>query len=97
MRRPTTPLTLPRLDAGETEAIALAIEIGADALLLDEQAGRREATRRGLRVAGTLSVLDEADRAGLLDFEKAVAALEKTSFRLSGKVLREIRRRRARW
>ena len=36
-----------------------------------EQAGRQEALRRGLKVAGTLSVLDEADQAGLVIFDNA--------------------------
>jgi hypothetical protein len=35
---------------------------------IDEKPGRQEALRRGLKVAGTLSVLDEAAQAGLLDF-----------------------------
>jgi predicted nucleic acid-binding protein len=47
---------------GELEAIALAEELSADALLMDERDGRREAQRRGLAVLGTLRVL--ADAAG---------------------------------
>ena len=31
----------------------------------------QEAVRRGLKVAGTLSVLDEADQAGLVIFDNA--------------------------
>jgi predicted nucleic acid-binding protein len=58
---PKDSLTLAQLDLGETEAIALATEMHAEVLLIDEQAGRQEAVRRGLRVAGTLSVPDEAD------------------------------------
>ena len=87
---------MPQLDLGETEAIALATELRADALLIDEQAGRREAIRRGLKVAGTLAVLDEADRAGLLTWADAITALRNTSFRLSEPVLAEIQRKRAR-
>ena len=54
---PKDSLTLAQLDLGETEAIALATEMHAEVLLIDEQAGRQEAVRRGLRVAGTLSVM----------------------------------------
>jgi predicted nucleic acid-binding protein len=43
-----------RLGDGEREAIALAIEIGADAVLIDERAGRRVAEEAGLKVVGTL-------------------------------------------
>jgi len=84
------------LDLGECQAIALAVESGAGALLIDDLAGRREAMRRGLAVAGTLSVLDDADQGGLLSFDDAVARLRNTSFRLSQAVLAEIMRKRAR-
>ncbi len=53
---PKENLVLSQLDAGESEAIALATEVGAEVLLIDEQAGRYEAKRKGLKVAGTLSV-----------------------------------------
>ena len=93
---PKNSLTLAQLDLGETEAIALATEMHAEVLLIDEQAGRQEAVRRGLRVAGTLSVLDEADQAGLVSFDQAVAELQKTTFRLSQSVLSEIMKKRIR-
>jgi predicted nucleic acid-binding protein len=41
------------------------VAVHADLVLMAEQAGRQEAVRRGLRVAGTLSVLDDAEQAGL--------------------------------
>jgi predicted nucleic acid-binding protein len=68
----------------------------ADVLLIDEQAGRQEAVRRGLRVAGTLSILDEAEQAGLVNFDDAVAELRKTTFRVSQTVLAEIKAKRSR-
>ena len=68
----------------------------AEVLLIDEQAGRQEAVRRGLRVAGTLSVLDEADQAGLVSFDQAVTQLRKTSFRVSQAVISEIMQKRFR-
>ena len=86
---------MPKLDLGEAEAIALATEVSADVVLIDEHAGRQEALRRGLKVAGTLSVLDEADQAGLVIFDDAVAELRRTSFRVSQAVLSEIRKTRA--
>ena len=93
---PRNSIVAERLDPGEREAIALAIETHADLLLIDEVAGRQEATRRGLRVAGTLSVLDQAERAGLLEFDVAVSRLCETSFRISQRVLDEIKERRSR-
>ena len=68
----------------------------AEVLLIDEQAGRQEAVRRGLRVAGTLSVLDEADQAGLVSFDQAITQLRKTSFRVSQAVISEIMQKRSR-
>jgi predicted nucleic acid-binding protein len=58
--------------------------------------GRQEAVRRGLRVAGTLSVLDEAEQIGLVNIDEAVAELQKTSLRVSQTVLSDIRAKRAR-
>lgn len=65
---PTAPSpTLPfPLDAGETEAIALALALRADVLLLDEKRGREAARGHGLTVAGVLGELLHARQAGLL-------------------------------
>jgi len=54
------------LDAGETEAIALAVSIQADVLLMDEKRGREAARRNGLAVGGVLGELLHARQAGLL-------------------------------
>src|SRR5689334_19536599 len=45
---------LLHLDAGEAEALALAVEVGANLVLIDEAAGRAEAKALGLRYTGTL-------------------------------------------
>lgn len=58
---------LGRIDRGEAEAIVLAEEVGADALVVDELAARTVATERGLNVIGTLGVLLAAKQNGLLD------------------------------
>jgi uncharacterized protein len=55
-----------KLDQGEAEAIALAVELRADLLLMDERLGRIEAARFGLRFIGTLGVLIEAKARGHL-------------------------------
>jgi predicted nucleic acid-binding protein len=65
-----TPQTLAGLPVdlgpGEREAIALALEIAADLVVLDDQVGRRLARARGLQVTGTVGVLVEAWSRGLL-------------------------------
>lgn len=78
------------LDRGETEAISLAIELGADAILIDERAGKSESARVGLLVLPTLTILEAAGARGLLDLPEAIDRLSKTSFRASLKLLREI-------
>lgn len=70
-----------KLGAGETEAIALALELHADALLLDDRKARQEAQKRGITVTGTLGILAESARRGLVDLPKAIARLQQTTFR----------------
>jgi predicted nucleic acid-binding protein len=55
------------LDRGEAETIALALEISADLVLLDEKEGRRAAQRLGLRVVGVVGLLLEAKAKGIID------------------------------
>ena len=52
------------LDRGESESIALALEINADLVLLDEKDGRHTAQRLGLPVIGVLGILLEAKKKG---------------------------------
>ena len=54
------------LDIGEAEAIALAIEMKADQVLIDERRGRLVASRLNLRYTGILGVLVEAKSKGLI-------------------------------
>ena len=76
------------LGLGEREAIALAEEVGADVLLVDDEAARIEAGRRLIPVQGTLGVLDLAAEHGLLsDLPDAIERLKKTNFRGSGNLL----------
>ena len=54
------------LDAGEAEAIALALEQSAGMILLDEHLGRHGATRLGLMMTGAPGVLIAAKDRELL-------------------------------
>jgi hypothetical protein len=73
-------------------AIALALSIQATQILMDGLDGRIEAERRNLRVTGTLGILVEAHRRGLLDFDSALARLSGTSFYLSPQLVHMVRR-----
>ena len=59
------------LDAGEAEAIALAIKLNADLILLDDLAGRRAANAYGIEVMGTLGLLKVMYQRGRIENLKA--------------------------
>ncbi|HLQ43131.1 MAG TPA: hypothetical protein VK137_00260, partial [Planctomycetaceae bacterium] len=48
------------LDVGESEALVLAKELGADLILIDERDAREAARRTGLLMTGTVGVLSRA-------------------------------------
>jgi predicted nucleic acid-binding protein len=85
---PASQTQLPsRLDRGERATIAVAIELGASLVLMDDRAGAEEARLLGLRVTGTLAVLLLAARRGLVDLDTALSLLKATNFRYSPALL----------
>jgi hypothetical protein len=54
------------LGAGESEALALALEVNAELVLVDDKAARRTASALGLPVMGLLGLLLRAKSAGLI-------------------------------
>ncbi len=75
------------LGRGETEAISLARELHATEVLIDDMQARKAALARGLRVAGTLLVLDRAGRRGLVNLSEAIQRLMQTNFRAPAALL----------
>ena len=85
----TTLLAL--LDKGEAEAIVLAMEIGADLILLDESDARNIAKFYNLRKTGLLGVLIKAKRQGRIQSLKVyLEQLRNTGFHLSEQVCNEV-------
>ena len=80
-----------RLDKGEVEAIALARELKADFLIIDERDGRQTADRLGIRCIGLVGVLLMAKNAGHISvLENVLDQLEQVAgFYLSRNVKAE--------
>lgn len=76
------------LDAGEAEAIALAKEIHADLLLIDEKLGKQFAEAENLSCKGVVGVLIEAKAKGLITFIKPLLddLINNLKFRLSDSI-----------
>jgi predicted nucleic acid-binding protein len=82
--------SLKGIGAGEKAAIQLAASLRADLLLMDDRKGVNAALGKGLRVTGTLGILDLAARRGLVDFAQAVEQLRRTNFRVPQALLQAL-------
>lgn len=84
------------LGKGEMQAIALAIETTADAILMDDRKAIREARKNNLLVLTTLGILELAAAKNLIDFPQTLTELAKTNFRLpSDEIVEEFLKRDA--
>jgi predicted nucleic acid-binding protein len=81
---------LDYLDEGEREAIALAEELHADEVLLDELIARKEAARRQLHFIGTLGILRRAAQLDLIDLPSTLTRLQQTTFYASSDLIRSL-------
>ena len=86
---PVSP-ELEVLGMGERQAICLAQELGAAAIIIDEEKGRQEASRRGLSVIGLLGVLRDAAERDLVQLRPALSRLRNTNFRVSDKLIESL-------
>ncbi len=89
-------LSPARLDEGEAAVIALAISVHADLVLIDERRGVKVARDQGLRVTGTLGLLELAAQSGLVDFTEAAERLRLTTFRAPEALLETMLRKHRR-
>jgi predicted nucleic acid-binding protein len=89
IQSPTSIAVFPKLHAGETAAISLAIELDTT-LLMDEKNGRRVARTQGLKIIGAVGVLEQAAIAGLLpDFEEVYKRIRTLHFHVSDRILND--------
>jgi predicted nucleic acid-binding protein len=80
----------PSLHAGEREAIALAKERKAQ-LLVDETRARQTASEIGFEIIGTLRILAEAKRLGLVDAVRAIIAeMQSSGYRFDRALIRQL-------
>jgi hypothetical protein len=77
------------LHAGESEAIALALERGIQGIILDDKQARETADELGLKVIGTLGLLILAKRKGFLSEVRPIMTqiIEQVNFRIAPSVL----------
>jgi predicted nucleic acid-binding protein len=88
IKAPSVQTSIPLRHRGERDAIQLAQELKADAILLDEDKPRAQATKLGLRVVGTIGILEQAANVGHIKNLQAVhEQLRKTNFFVSDKIL----------
>jgi uncharacterized protein len=84
-------IALARLDRGEQEALALAIERDHLPIILDDLDARRVAERLHLPMTGTLGVLVVAKRRGLLrSLRTEIEALQSVRFFIGERIIERV-------
>ncbi|GMO30111.1 MAG: DUF3368 domain-containing protein [Termitinemataceae bacterium] len=79
------------LDTGEAEAITLYKEKSADALLIDEQKGRKIAEYYNINIIGTLGILLKAKHEGIIsEISPSVQLLRQSKIRISDELYNTI-------
>ena len=81
---------MEKLDAGEEDAIALAMELHADLILMDDRDGVLIARSKVFRVAGTLGILSTAAEHRLIDFAEAFERIKRTSFHYQQEIMDQL-------
>ena len=73
-----------QIDKGESSAIALALEIPASTVILDDFKARKIASRLGINYTGTIGVIIKAKLKGIIPSIKPILEkIKQTDFRIS--------------
>ncbi|MFQ5824170.1 MAG: DUF3368 domain-containing protein [bacterium] len=79
-----------QIDDGESEAIALAMELGNVFLVLDDKKARRIAKQLGLKIIGTVGMLLRTKKKGIVtEIRPILDALQEVDFRISDTLYQE--------
>jgi predicted nucleic acid-binding protein len=79
-----------KVDPGEASALALAQEINADLIIIDDLAARKFALKLGLSFKGTLGLLVMAKQEGVIaSVRPYLEKVQQTNFRLAGHLIEQ--------
>jgi predicted nucleic acid-binding protein len=82
---------LEDLDLGESEAIALAVELDAEYLIIDEYKGRAIAEMRGIKIVGLLGILIAAKTGGHIESVRPlIEKIRSNGFRLNSTLVDKV-------
>ena len=82
-----------RIGKGESEAIALGIELNMDYVILDDKVARREAERLGLKVLGSLGIILKLEKENIItinNYEDLYLQLVELDFRVRKEIFEMI-------
>jgi hypothetical protein len=85
---------LDPLSTGQAEALALAVEVEANYVVIDDRLARLRAMSMGLKVIGTLGVLRLFFDAGLInkgEFMQELEELQRFGFRISNRIIEKVK------